>query len=104
MMGITTVKEAIDAKFNISLKDSNFNLPDFPIIKEEGFMDNEEYEDEIENMDAKMLMLSKMSFEEWKKMALGDKENEEMQKMSDQELHQTYEMMQKVIKMKMQKK
>ncbi|WP_343328989.1 hypothetical protein [Polaribacter staleyi] len=78
-------------------------MPNFPIIKEEGFMDNEEYEDEVENMDAKMIQLSKMSFEEWKKMALADKENEDIQQMSNQELRQTYNMMQKVIKMQQEK-
>ncbi len=66
-------------------------------------MDNEEYEDEVENMDAKMIQLSKMSFEEWKKMALADKENEDIQQMSNQELRQTYNMMQKVIKMQQEK-
>lgn len=103
MMGVKTVKEAVSIQLNANVADSNFKLPDFPVIKEEGFMNNEEYEDEVENMDAKMEKLSKMSFTEWKKMALADKENEKMQQMSEEELQQTYEMMQKVIRMQQEK-
>jgi len=102
-MGITTIKEATSAKFNVSVPDSNFKLPDFPIQKEEGFMDNEEYEeyeDDMEDIDANMEKLSKLSFEEWKKMALADKEDEEMQNMSEEELRQTYDMIQKMVKMR----
>ncbi len=47
-----------------------------------------------------MEKMSKMSFEEWKKMALKDKEDEEIQNMSEEELRQTYNMIQKVIKMR----
>ncbi|PQJ71935.1 hypothetical protein [Polaribacter butkevichii] len=103
MMGVKTVKEATNIQINTRVDDSHFKLPNFPIIKEEGFMDNEEYEDEVENMDAKMIKLSKMSFKEWKKMALADKDNEDIQQMSNQELRQTYNMMQKVIKMQQEK-
>ncbi|WP_111707210.1 hypothetical protein [Lutibacter citreus] len=99
-MGITTIKEATSAKFNVNVSDSNFKLPDFPITKEEGFMDNEEYEDDMEDIDANMEMLSNLSFEEWKKMALDDNEDEEMQNMSEEELHQTYDMIQKMVKMR----
>ncbi len=98
VMGIVTIKEATSAKFNVSVSDSNFKLPDFPIIKEEGYMDNEEYEDEMEDMDAKMKEISKMSFEDWKKMALSDNDDNEMQNMSEEELRSTYDMMQQMIK------
>ncbi|MDV7186664.1 hypothetical protein R3X25_05170 [Lutibacter sp. TH_r2] len=98
VMGILTVKEATSAKFDVNVPDSSFNLPDFPIVKEEGFLDNEEYKDEMENMDDKMDMLSKMSYEDWKKMAT--KNDPEMKEMSDEELYETYNMIQKMIKMK----
>jgi hypothetical protein len=98
MLGITTITEATSAKFNINVADKFFNLPDFPIQKEEGYMDNEQYEDDMEDMDANMEQISKMSFSEWKKMAQAN--DEEMQQMSDEELRQTYDMMQKMIKMR----
>ncbi len=101
LLGITTITEATSAKFNINVADKFFDLPDFPIQKEEGFMDNDEFEDEMEDMDDKMETLSKMSFSEWKKMAQAN--DEEMQQMSDEELHQTYDMVQKMIKMKLGK-
>ncbi len=100
LLGITTIKEAQTALFNKDIADKYFKLPDFPIQKEEGYMDNEEHEEYEEDMDAKMDVLNKMSFEEWKKMALADKDNNKMQQMSDEELRQTYEMMKKMIKMK----
>ncbi len=98
MLGITTITKATTAKFNINVADKFFNLPDFPIQKEEGYMDNEEYEDDMEDMNDNMKKLSKMSFSEWKKMAQAN--DEEMQQMSDEELHQTYDMIQKMIKMR----
>jgi len=97
-LGITTIKEATSAKFDVTVADSNFKLPDFPIQKEEGFMDNEEYQEDREDMDAKMKDLSKLSFEDWKKMAT--KNDPEMREMSDEELRQTYDMIQKMIKMR----
>lgn len=100
VLGIRTVKEATSVKIDVSVADSNFKLPDFPIQKMEGFMDNDEYNDELDEMDTKMDQLQNLSFKEWKKMALSDKENEKYQQMSDEELRQTYEMMQKIIKMK----
>jgi len=98
MMGITTIKEATSAKFDVSVSDKYFKLPDYPIQKEEGFMNNEEFQDEQEDMNADMDKLEKMSFDEWKKLALADKEDEEMQNMSEEELRQTYDMIQKMIK------
>ncbi len=100
VMGITTIKEATSAKFNTSVSDKYFKLPDYPIQKEEGFMNNEEFEDDMEDMEANMDKISKMSFEEWKKMALADKEDEEMQNMSEKELRQTYDMIQKMVIMR----
>ena len=63
-------------------------------------LNGEEYEESMEDMKANMDKLSKMSFEEWKKLALADKEDEEMQNMSDEELRKTYDMMQQMIKMR----
>lgn len=98
MLGITTLTEATSAKFDISVSNEHFKLPDFPIEYEEGFMDDDEYEEDIEDMQDNMEKMSKLSFSEWKKMV--QKNDEEMQQMSDEELHQTYDMMQKMIKMR----
>jgi len=96
MLGITTLTQATSANFNTSVPDKYFQLPDFPMEEMEGFMDNEEYEENMEDMDANMEQISKMSFSEWKKMAQAN--DEEMQQMSDEELRQTYDMIQKMIK------
>jgi hypothetical protein len=101
MLGITTITQAKTADFNGSVPDKYFKLPDFPIQKLESFMDDEEYEEDMEDMDANMEKLSKMSYAEWKKLAL--KDDEEMQEMSEAELRQTYDMMQKMIKARMGK-
>lgn len=101
MFGITTITEATTAKFDISVGNEHLKLPDFPIEYEEGFMDDDEYEEDLEDMDKKMEQMSKMSFSEWKKLV--QKNDEEMQQMSDEELHQTYDMMQKMIKARMGK-
>lgn len=98
-LGITTITEAKTADFEGSVPDNYFKLPDFPIQKEEGFSDNEEYKNDMEDMDANMARMSKMSYAEWKKMALEN--NEDLQNMSEMELRQTYDMMQKMIKAKL---
>jgi len=98
LLGIKTITQATSAKFDVSVADANFKLPDFPMQKMEGFMNNDEFDDELEDMDAKMNELSKLSFEDWKKMAT--KNDPEMSEMSDEELRQTYDMIQKMIKMR----
>lgn len=98
VMGIKTVKEAIKADFNTVISNDNFKLPNYKIQKEEGFLNNAEFKDEIEDMDANMDKMSNMSFQEWKKLATAN--DEEMQEMSDKELRQTYDMMQKMIKVR----
>ena len=100
VLGITTIKEAKTAEFNKNIADKYFQLPDFPIQKEEGFLDNEEYQEEEEDMDEKISILSNMSYEEWKKMALADKQNAKYQNMSDAELRKTYDLVQKMLKMR----
>ena len=103
VMGITTSKKATKIEFNIAVPDKYFTLPDFPIIEEESVFNNEEMNIEkgdMEDINANMEMLSKLTYEEWKKMALADESDEEMQQMSEEELHQTYDMIQKMVKMR----
>ena len=100
LMGVTTVTEATSAQFNGNVADRYFKLPDYPIIKEEGFENNEAFDTDMQEMDANMDKLSKMSYEEWKKAALADGEDEELKNMSEEELRQAYNMIQKMIKMR----
>ena len=97
LMGITTSKEAVSAKFNQSLPDSNFNLPDFPVIETESFMDGESFDVDRDEMKADMDGMKNMSYDDWKKMVTAD--DPEMQDMSEEELRQMYDMMQQVIRM-----
>jgi len=100
VMGVTTSKKAISIQFNISVPEEHFKLPNFPIKKEESFFSNEDMDFDMENMNADMDKLSKLSFEEWKKMALSDKEDTEIQNMSEKELREMYDMIQRMVKMK----
>ncbi len=72
------------------MADSYFELPDFPIVKTESFLSNEDFNEDMESIDENMDKLSKLSFEEWK----------EMQNMSEAELRDMYDMIQNMIKMR----
>jgi len=95
VMGIKTVREAVTADFNTMISDYQLKLPNFPIKKEEGFLNNEEFDQEMATQNVKLEQLSKMSYSEWKNIS---KQDEEMQNMSEEELRQAYNMMQKMIK------
>ena len=97
VLGVKTVTEATSAKFDVSVPDANFKLPDFPIQKTEGFMDNEEFNTELDEMNEGLDKIKNLSFEEWKAMAT--KNDPEMKEMRDEELRQTYDMIQKMAKM-----
>ncbi|SDW15017.1 hypothetical protein SAMN05444411_101163 [Lutibacter oricola] len=100
VLGVTTSKKATSIKFNISVPDSHFKLPDFPIVKQESFLSNDDIDFDMEDIDANLEKVGKLSYSEWKKMALADKDDEEMQNMSEEELRQTYDMIQKMVKMR----
>ena len=94
VMGITTIKEATNAKFNIDVSDKYFQLPDFPIVKEEGYLSDDAYQAEQQDMKTKKDHLKKMSFEEFKKMA---KQDPEMKNMTDKELKEQYKLMKQML-------
>ncbi|WP_117880095.1 hypothetical protein [Aureibaculum luteum] len=102
VMGITTAKKATSIQFDINVPDAHFKLPDFPIKETANFFSNEAFDEDMdmESIDEDMDKLSKLSFNEWKKMALADKEDEEMQNMSEKELREMYDMIQKMVKMR----
>lgn len=97
VLGIKTLTEATSVKFNVDVADSNFKLPDFPIQKIESSTDSMISDKEKNELKNSIHKISKLSFEEWKKMAI--KNDPEMKNMSDEELHQTYNMIQKMTKM-----
>lgn len=99
VMGIRTVTEAISAKFDVSVADKYFELPDFPVSKDQDFLNNQDFQAEMQQdmvgLDESMDQISKLSFKEWKKMVMKDPE---MKAMSDEELRKSYDMMQQMIK------
>ena len=105
MMGVRTVKEATDVKFDVSVPGSKFELPDFPIKKLDEMMGGQNFDNGMsgeDNVDAAtkaeyLKKMQNMSFEEWKKMVTED--DPEMKKLSDEELRQQYDMMQQMLKM-----
>ena len=103
-MGITTSKKATNIQFDVTVPDKHFKLPDYPVKKTTSFFSNEDFDNEewdMEDIDENMDKLSKLSFEESKKMTLADKEDEEMQNMSEQELREMYDMIQKMVKIRL---
>lgn len=97
-LGIKTLTEAVSVKFDVAVPDDKFKLPNFKIQESEIQFDSSEYEEGMEGMDAEMDKIAKMSYEEWKKNAM--KNDEEMSQMSEEELRQTYDMIQKMIKLR----
>lgn len=96
LMGITTITEATSVQFDISVSDANFELPDFAVQEMEGFMDNEEFQEEMDDDEMKIEQLQNLSFEDYKKMVI--EADPDMKNASDEELRQTYNMMQAALK------
>jgi len=101
IMGITTVKEATSAKFNISVADSYFQLPEFPVVKEASYLDDADYAEEQEATQAQIQKMKNMTYAEYKAMII--KEDDEAKDMSEEEFKQSYEMFKAMLK-KMEKK
>ncbi|WP_066633044.1 hypothetical protein [Labilibacter marinus] len=105
LMGITTSTVAQSAEFNISVSEDHFQLPNYPIkqspttaMGQGMFEDMGEMDDEEDWSAADMEKLSKMSYEEYKKMVKSS--DPEAAKLSDEELKATYNMMQQMLKLK----
>lgn len=100
VMGINTITEATKATFNITVPDSNLELPNYKIIKQESFIDNgDDYPDSYDSdeiSEEDMETLRNMSFEEWK--VLVQKDDPEMEEASDEELRQIYETIQFMVR------
>lgn len=91
MMGVSTVMEATSVKFDINVPDSKFELPDFPIVKKDNYMNSEEMKEDMESMKN----VKTLSYEEWKEMIADDPE---MQGLTDEELKDIYTKMQQMMK------
>jgi hypothetical protein len=106
IMGITTVTEATSVKFDTKVPDSKFKLPDFEVVEIDDItggesvnemVNSEEFQEDIKLAKENMKKMEKMSFEEWKKFAR--QRDPELKQMSDKELRETYDMIQKMSKM-----
>lgn len=98
VLGRKTKTEAVSIKFDVVVPDAKFELPNFKIENAPDMMGGSGFDFDSEEMDEGMDVMAKMSFKEWKKTVQST--DDEMKEMSDAELRQTYDMIQKMIKMK----
>ncbi len=102
IMGITTTTVATSVDLNVDVPESNFKLPDYPIVDQESLFGDVEIDtdndSDYEDMEENLNKLKNMSYEDWKKFAIAN--DEEMRDMSEEELRETYDMIQKMIKMR----
>jgi len=96
VMGITTTNVATSAKFDINVPDKYFELPDYPIQKEEGFQNDADYAKDKVEMKKNAKKMQNLSYEDYKKMVL--KDDPEAKNMSEKEMKQGYQMMQMMAK------
>lgn len=97
-LGISTVTEAVSVNFDVSVPDNKFELPNYKVEEAQDYLGSSEFDEGLEGMDDEMDKIAKMSYKDWKKAV--QENDEEMREMSDEELRQTYDMIQKMIKMK----
>jgi hypothetical protein len=91
IMGMVTIQIATEAKFNITVSDIHFKLPDYRIIEPETFEDEDYYEEteaDKEEMRKQMDLMKDMTYEEYKAMVLS--EDEEASEMTEEEMKQSY--------------
>ncbi len=92
IMGITTTNEATEAKFNISVPDKYFKLPDYPVQQMPGFQNSP---DQSKDMIQGAAKIRKMSFKQYKEM-LQNNDPEAYKNMSENDLKMSYKLMQKM--------
>ena len=100
IMGITTITVATSAKFNVSVADKYFELPNFPIEEMEGYQDDEEYTADKAEMKRNAQKMKNMTYAEYKAMVI--KDDPETAEMSEEEWQQSYTMF-KTMMQKMSK-
>ncbi len=94
MMGITTIKKAVEAHFNKTISNKHFELPNFPIVKSPYYVDDESYRKEKEIQNKNLKKMGKMSFSEFKKEIR--KRDPEAKEMTEKELRYAYDLMLKM--------
>ena len=92
IMGITTTNEATEAKFNISVPDKYFKLPDYPVQQMPGFQNTPNQSKDMKQGAEKF---RKMSFKQYKAM-LQKEDPEAFKNMSENDLKMSYQLMQKM--------
>ncbi len=100
IMGIKTITVATSAKFNVSVADKYFKLPNFPIEELEGYQDDEEYTEDKAEMKRNAQKMKNLSYAEYKAMVI--KDDPEAAEMSEEEWQQSYTMF-KAMMQKMSK-
>ena len=96
VMGVKSTMEATSAKFNIAVPDKYFELPDYPIKKEEGYQNDKEYTQDKAEMKKQAAKMNNMTFEQYKVMV--QKNDPETRNMSDKELKMGYQIMKNMSK------
>ncbi|WP_282035571.1 hypothetical protein [Saccharicrinis aurantiacus] len=104
IMGITTSTVANVAEFDISVPESHFVLPNYPIqesqtpYQTDALLDemNDEDQDELNSDIKKMQEMAKMSYSKWRTLVINS--DEEARSMSEEELRSIYDMMQHMVK------
>ncbi|HIP47445.1 MAG TPA: hypothetical protein EYG92_00550 [Lutibacter sp.] len=96
IMGITTVTKAVTAKFDVSVADKYFKLPNFPIEEMEDYQNDEEYEEDRIEMKKNAQKMKNMTYAEYKAMVL--KDDPEAAEMSEEEMKQGYQMFKMMMK------
>lgn len=97
LMGVKTLTEPISIKLNKKVDKDKFDLPDFEIVKEEGYMEDKDFQMDMEESRENIQKMQKMSFKEWKKEV--QKNDAEMRDMSDEELKDIYDKMQAALEL-----
>ena len=89
MMGIRTLTEAVEAKFDINVPSSHFRLPDFPVEKMEGMMGGMD-DDDLKEARRDAARYKNMTYEEFKAKMIS--EDPTAAEMSEEEMRQSYKM------------
>ncbi len=95
VMGITTTNEATQAKFNTSVPDKYFKLPDYPVQQMDSYQNDDEYAADQKEMKANAAKLKKMSYQDYKQM-LQQNDPQSYKNMSEEEMKMSYKMMKKM--------
>ncbi len=95
VMGITSSSTAVRAQFNTNVSDSHFKLPDYPIQKEEGYLNDAAYAKDQAEMKKGAEKMKNMTYEQYKQMLKND-DPQEYKNMSEKDMKMGYQLMKKM--------